>query len=363
MSDDVERRPSDESAAQLTQTRVPLDQAAQAFSIRDEYGRLPIVVEPQRTGSVQYPLLWIALILCATGIISGAIIDWLLPILLIAAAVALVLAVFRLFYLRIPEGVNGLLSKGGRYTRTVGPGTHWMLPNVAVTHLVTKREIPYDVPVAEATTRDSVRASIDTLLTFSIVEPYRFVYNISADDFDRVLQASAQDALRLLTRGITAEEVLDLQRSGTAELQAAIGSDVEPYGVTIKRVVVTFAQPPADYMHSLEQQRLAVVQRAEQQERQTLELQRQGDRSELASRQVETEAAREELRLQQLEDRIRRFPAAAQYDLERARLDVARALAGNNRTLLQVGGVDDLARSMLLRDVPAVPDADTLDRH
>ena len=362
MSDDVERMPSDESAGQLTQTRVPLDQAAQAFSVRDEQGRLPIVVEPQRTGAIQYPLLWIALILCATGVVSGSFVAWLLPLLLAAAVVALVLAVFRLFYLRIPEGVNGLLARGGRYTRTVGAGTHWMLPNIAVTHLVTKREIPYDVPVVEATTRDSVRASIDTLLTFSIVEPYRFVYNISADDFDRVLQASAQDALRLLGRGINAEEVLDLQRSGTAELQASIGRDVESYGVTINRVVVTFAQPPEDYMHSLEQQRLAVVQRAEQQERQALELQRQADRSELASRQVETDAAREGLRLQQLEDRIRRFPAAAEYDLERARLEVARALAGNNRTLLQVGGVDDLSRSMLLRDVPGVPDADVLDR-
>ena len=223
-----------------------------------------------------------------------------------------------------------------------------MLPYVGVSHLVTRREIPFEVRGVEAPTRDNARALVDLLLTFSIAEPFLFVYKISADDFDQVLRASCQDVIRTLICAISAQDVLDLKRADAATLQQAIGQDIEPYGVAINRVMVTFARPPEAYMRSQEERQLAVIQRAEQTERQLLALQRQADAAALVAQQVASDAASEAQRLQQLEERVLRNPVAAQYDLERARLDVARALAGNNRTLLHIGGAGELTQPLQL---------------
>ena len=73
-------------------------------------------------------------------------------------------------------------------------------------------EIPFDIPVVDAPTRDNVRSGVDSLVTFAIVDAYRFVYSISATDFDQVFQASCQDALRGLIRQVDALQVADLMR-------------------------------------------------------------------------------------------------------------------------------------------------------
>ena len=215
---------------------------------------------------------------------------------------------------------------------------------------MTRRTIPFDVPVSQALTRDNVRVSIDILLTFSITDPYKFVFNISADDFDKVLQASCQDALRTLIRGLTAEEVVNLQRKDTQELCSTIGQDVEPYGVTVHNIVVTFAQPPVEFIQSQEARQLAVVQQVAEEEQQRLALLRQKDAAELAHQKVLSDSETETLRLEQLQEQLKNFPAASQYDLQRARIQVAQALASNTRAMLQVGRVDDIAQTLIMRD-------------
>jgi regulator of protease activity HflC (stomatin/prohibitin superfamily) len=195
-----------------------------------------------------------------------------------------------------------------------------------------------------------VRFNIDFLLTFSITDPYKFIFNISADDFDKVLQASCQDAVRTRIRSLTIEEVVKLQRKDTQDLQSTISQDVEPYGVTVHHIVVTFARPPVEFIQSQEARQLAVVQQAAEEEQQRLALQRQKNNAELAQQKVLSDAATETLRLEQLQEQLKDFPAAAQYDLQRARMQVAQALAGNTRAMLQVGRVDDIAQALIMRD-------------
>jgi regulator of protease activity HflC (stomatin/prohibitin superfamily) len=219
-----------------------------------------------------------------------------------------------------------------------------------VSHLVTRREIPFDVPVVEALTQDNVRANVDCLVTFNITDPFRFIYNISAGDFDQVLQAVCQDTLRSLIRQISSEQVVNLARQDTTELQATLSAEVEPYGVTMRRVTITYAQPAAEIMRLQEARQLAVLQRAEQVEKQALAQRRQADEEVLVRQRVLAAAEVEALRLAKLEERLRAYPLAAQYEWQSAQLTVANALAGNTRAVLQVGNTDDIVRALVMRD-------------
>ncbi len=205
---------------QLTQVRVPLDQAATAFTTRDANGRIPIVIVPEQLNRIRNEVALAAVLVLTFGILGGL---WLNNVTLIMLSIPvsfllLLLGVYRSFIVRIPEGVSGLLMRGGRYVKTISAGTHFVPPWILVSHLVTRREIPFDVPIVQAPTKDNVRANIDTLMTFRIVDPYQFVYNISAGDFDQVFQAVCQDSLRLVVRNYEAIQVIDLTRKDLTEV-------------------------------------------------------------------------------------------------------------------------------------------------
>ena len=122
---------------QLTSARVPLDQAADALTAQDASGRTPIVVLTQRQNRISNLPLLIGVVILVGGIVwavySGN------P-LLGGAAVPLfllfvVLAVFRSFLVRIPEGAYGLLQQRGKYLRTIESGTQILPPWIVISHV------------------------------------------------------------------------------------------------------------------------------------------------------------------------------------------------------------------------------------
>ena len=200
------------------------------------------------------------------------------------------------------------------------------------------------------------------LLTFTIDAPERFVFAISAPDFDQVCQASALDAIRTLVRTKRAGEILDLSSADTTALQSVIGAASTPYGVVVQRVVIIHVQPPLEFMASLESRRLASVRLDEQTEQHALEERLLADRESLGRQRVahqreriELEAANEALRLQNLESRLAAYPNAARRDIEEQRIEVARALAGNTRAMVQVGGNGDVADALIMHTLTDTP--------
>ncbi len=365
---------------QLTSVRVPLDQAADAFVSPDASGRTPIVVLTQRQNRIGNLPLLIGVVILIGGIVWAVLAG---NLLLGGAAVPLsllffVLAIFRSFLVRIPEGAYGLLQSRGKYLRTIESGTQVLPPWIVVSHVVSRRIIPFEVPVNEAPTQDNVRSSVQVLVTFTISDPYRFVYSISASDFDQVFQAACQNTMRAMVRQISSDEVNNLTRQDTSELREALSKASDPYGVKIVKVNIIYALPPADFVRSYEGRQLALLQQAEHAEQQALaqrtqadketlarqaviarvererqELQLQIQQAEIRKHVVELEAGAEELRLAKLQERLQNYLQAAEWEWAGEQLSVARGLASNTHAIVQVGsgGASDIARAFLMRDL------------
>jgi regulator of protease activity HflC (stomatin/prohibitin superfamily) len=360
---------------QLAQARVPLVDAGEVLSSPDATGRTPIVVAVVHPNRIRGPILTLGGAVIAIGIVVGLLGgNALIPIAGLVAGIAIaIFAVFRAFFIQVPEGANGLLLRKGAYAGTLGPGSHVVPPWIAISHLVTRREIPYDAPVVEAPTRDNVRVAVDSLIAIHIDEAHRFVYNITAADFDAFLAASCQDALRRLVRSMTWDQISDLTKQETEALREQLSSDVDTYGVKVSKVTITYARPPTE---SEEKRQLAVLQRAEQSERHALDLQRQGDEDDLARHRALARVTREreelQIRIQEaeakqrvaeleveatigrlakLEDALARYPNAAKYDFEGAQLEAVRSLATNTRAVVQMGTTNDVGRAFVIRDI------------
>jgi regulator of protease activity HflC (stomatin/prohibitin superfamily) len=343
---------------QLTQARVPIDEVDDALATPDAAGHFPIVVLPQHAIRIRNELVVAGVIALVVGIfldldfaIRGGLIGF--------GAILIVLGVFRSFRVPVPEGSQAILLKGGRFYQALGPGIHWVPPWIIASHFVTTRETPFDAPAMEIQTRDNVRTNVDIMMTFRIVEPQRFVFTISAPDFDQVCQATCQEVLRLLVREKDSDDVLDMGKEDNERLRSAIGAALLPYGVEVVKVVVTHVTPPVEFVASRESRRLATLQRQEEEARHALALLRQSDdealvrqRIEARQKAIELEAANEVARLKRLESRIREYPKAMQWDVESRRLDVAASLASNTRAMVQVGPAADVAASLLMHTVP-----------
>jgi len=351
--------PSPGLAIQLTQVRVPLDEAAEALTTADPAGRLPIIVLPSHALRIRNELVIAGLVVAIVGVLfdlglalRGTVIG--------IGAVLVVLGVFQSFRVPVPEGAQAVLLRRGRFDRTLGPGSHIVPPWLIVSHIVTTRETPFDAPAAEIPTKDDVRTNVDILLTFRIASPEKFVFTITAPDFDQICQATAQESVRLLIRSKDSDEVLDLRGEDNEWLRASIQESLEPYGVEIVRVVLTHVLPPIDFIASREGRRLATLHRAEEQEQHALAMLRQSDREELGRamiearrKAIELEADNEVARLERLEARIQAYPNALRWDVASQRLDVARALAANTRAMVQVGGAGtDVAAALLQHTMP-----------
>ncbi len=338
---------------QITEAAATPFDAGEVIERRDAYGRVPVVVRIRRQPPIRLEWILIAIALGASGV--------LLPLFLAVKAVVIVLAVLAVvagflsrIFLRIPAGTVGLVMRAGRHQRTLPNGVHRVNPALVLTHVVTTREIAFDVPVSEVQSSDGVGVMVDLLLTLRIEDAAKFAYNITTGDLDELVQAETQDAVRRLIRGIPALRALDLGSAEADVLRDIIDAKLEPHGVEARAVAFTRVTLPQELLASLAARRLAAVQLDEQAQSFELDKRRLSDQGALIAQEaearraaVEHEAQAEALRLAKLEERIAANPKAARYDLELARLRVAEHLAGNTRAIVTLDGAD-VGTSMLL---------------
>jgi regulator of protease activity HflC (stomatin/prohibitin superfamily) len=327
-------------------------QATAALVTPDTNGRLPVIVRVGGPSLVRWePLAGaIGLILVAV-IFTPSVLFW--ALLVLGAVLLVVGSLLGRLFIRVPEGAWGLVSRRNRQERTLLPGNYTVPPWLTLTHLVTRRELVFDAPIAAAPSKDGVRVNVDVLVTFRIIDPARFVYEIALGDFDQFAQAAIQDTVRGLVRNMASLDTLDLGPDQATKLKAALGKLTGPFGVEVAAATFTSVTLPAEMSASLEAQRLASMQLAEQASQYALEEKRLTNQAALESLEelgrqgsVEHEATVEELRLRFMEDRLAAHPNAARYDLELQRLKVAKALARNTRAVVGLGGAPALAPFM-----------------
>jgi regulator of protease activity HflC (stomatin/prohibitin superfamily) len=362
--------PASPPYVQLTQTRVPLRGARDAFSTPDEQGRYPIVAMIQQTGRFRVELFAMAFaVLVGTIALAQTPLQ---AILGVVVTLAIILSgSSRAIFTSIPAGTQAVMTRGGRVYGVAGPGARIRNPSILVSYLVSTREVPFWAAVRSVATKDDVRVDLQMLVTFRIEDPGKFVFNTTAADFDYVCQGASQTAIRLGMRAIDSSRLLDLANTESEEMLATIGEELGRYGVVPTRALIVRADPPAEFLATVESMKLSVLHVPEQKERIELERRAQTERASLALEQtrqqmqlemeqvelaarvrrlkIELEADTESLRLARLEERLAKYPNATSWDWASQKLRVARSLAGNSRALVSVGGSEDVADMIMKR--------------
>ena len=104
--------------------------------------------------------------------------------------VLLIVGLTSRIFMRIPPGTVGLVARAGRHQGVREAGVNRVNPFLALTHVVTTRELAFDVPVAAVRSADGVNVNVDLVLTLGIGDPVKLVYSITTRDIDQFIHAT-----------------------------------------------------------------------------------------------------------------------------------------------------------------------------
>jgi regulator of protease activity HflC (stomatin/prohibitin superfamily) len=303
------------------------------------------------------------------------------------AAVLLVAGIVILFKTvrMVPQGYEWTVERFGRYTHTMNPGLHFLVPVVyGVGRKVNMMEQVLDVPSQEVITKDNAAVKVDGVVFFQVLDAAKAAYEVSNLEIATI--ALVQTNIRTVIGSMDLDESLSNRETINAQLLNVVDQATNPWGIKVTRIEIRDIQPPRDLIDSMarqmkaERERRAVILEAEG-HRQSAILRAEGEKqAAILEAEGEKEAAFREAeareRLAEAEARATQMvsDAIAQGDVQAINYFIAQkyvqafeklATAPNQKFVLMpmeatgiigsIAGVAELAKEALAKQQSAPP--------
>ncbi len=171
-----------------------------------------------------------------------------LALILIFVIVALVKAV-RI----VPQAVAIIVERLGRYSRTLEPGLHLLVPFIdRVRASVDLREQVVSFPPQPVITSDNLVVSIDTVIYFQVTEPKSAVYEIA--NYITAIEQLTVTTLRNVIGSMDLEQTLTSRDQINGQLRGVLDEATGRWGIRVNRVELKSIDPPPSVQGSMEQQ-------------------------------------------------------------------------------------------------------------
>ena len=186
------------------------------------------------------------------------------------AIVLFILALMLLFSVIkiVPQGREFTVEYFGRYTRTLSPGMHFLIPFFErVGRRVNMMEQVLDVPQQEVITKDNAMVKVDAIVFIQVMEASAAAYRI--ENLPYAITQLCSTNLRTVVGSMELDEVLFQRDSINSRLLTVIDAATEPWGVKVNRIEIKDLTPPADITNAMarqmkaERERRAVITEAD----------------------------------------------------------------------------------------------------
>lgn len=184
---------------------------------------------------------------------------------LLVVAVGVVVVVLLVKGIRIvPQSENWIVETLGRYSGTLKAGLNLINPLVSrVVRRIDIRERVLDLPEQSIITSDNASVTVDGVIFFKIMDPYKACYGIEHLEF--AIQNLGITTLRSIMGKLSLDESLSSRERINAELLQILDEATDAWGTKITRVEIKNISPPADLAAAMAQQK-----KAEQEKRATI---------------------------------------------------------------------------------------------